>query len=234
MLTEWLTESIRLEPGMRVLDLGSGRGASSVFLAREFGVQVWSADLWFTPDERHRRADDAGVGDRVFALRADARALPFPASFFDVVTAIDSYPYFGTDDMYLPVVARVLRPGGHLGIAGSGLVRELDGQVPLALRRWWEPSLWCLHSAPWWQTHWARTGIVDVVAADAMPDGWRRWIDWLERVNPDNTVELDALRGDAGATMTYVRVVARRTTVAVEEPIATIPTDYAAVPIRPS
>ena len=35
-----------LEPGMRVLDLGCGKGLSSIFLAKEFGVQVWAADLW--------------------------------------------------------------------------------------------------------------------------------------------------------------------------------------------
>ena len=37
-LTEWLTSAMDLRPGMRVLDLGCGRGASSVFLHREFGV----------------------------------------------------------------------------------------------------------------------------------------------------------------------------------------------------
>jgi cyclopropane fatty-acyl-phospholipid synthase-like methyltransferase len=45
-LAEWLTGRMKLEPGMRVLDLGCGRAVSSVFLAREFGVTVWAADLW--------------------------------------------------------------------------------------------------------------------------------------------------------------------------------------------
>src|SRR5262245_32649669 len=39
-LTEWLTDVVDLEPGMRVLDLGCGAASSSIFLAREFGVQV--------------------------------------------------------------------------------------------------------------------------------------------------------------------------------------------------
>lgn len=30
-LAEWLTEALVLRPGMRVLDLGCGRGASSIF-----------------------------------------------------------------------------------------------------------------------------------------------------------------------------------------------------------
>jgi cyclopropane fatty-acyl-phospholipid synthase-like methyltransferase len=39
-MTEWLTGALDLRPGMRVLDLGCGRASSSIFLRREFGVQV--------------------------------------------------------------------------------------------------------------------------------------------------------------------------------------------------
>ena len=45
-LTEWLTSAMELRPGMRVLDLGCGPAMSSIFLRREFGVQVWATDLW--------------------------------------------------------------------------------------------------------------------------------------------------------------------------------------------
>lgn len=45
-LTEWLCKTIDLKPHMQVLDLGCGKAVSSVFLAKEFGVQVWAYDLW--------------------------------------------------------------------------------------------------------------------------------------------------------------------------------------------
>jgi cyclopropane fatty-acyl-phospholipid synthase-like methyltransferase len=38
---------------MRVLDLGCGRAMSSIFLRRQFGVQVWATDLWFSASENH-------------------------------------------------------------------------------------------------------------------------------------------------------------------------------------
>ena len=47
-LTEWLTTALDLRAGMRVFDLGCGRASSSIFLRREFGVQVWATDLWFS------------------------------------------------------------------------------------------------------------------------------------------------------------------------------------------
>src|SRR5215468_4458491 len=59
-LTEWLTSKLDLRSGMKLLDLGCGRAASSIFLRREFGVQVWATDLWFSAAENIQRVRDAG------------------------------------------------------------------------------------------------------------------------------------------------------------------------------
>src|SRR3954471_10617670 len=121
-LTEWLAPAPALRPTMRVLDLGCGRAMSSVFLHREFGVQVWATDLWFSPADNLQRVRDAGVDDGVFPIQADARALPFATGFFDAIVCIDSFVYYGTDDLYLNYLARFLKPGGVLGVAGAGLM----------------------------------------------------------------------------------------------------------------
>ncbi len=231
-LTEWLSEAVTLQPGMRVLDLGCGRGASSVFLHREFGVQVWAADLWFDVAERRQRISDAGVGDAVFPVHAEARALPFAPEFFDAVVSIDSFPYYGTDDLYLGYLARFVRPGGWIGIAGSGLTTEIDGPVPDHLRDWWEPSLCCLHSPDWWRRHWERSGLVDVLVADAMPDGHEVWLDWQRAAAPDNDVEIAAVTADAGRYLGYVRAVARRREdVTPDEPITSLSVGYTPAPL---
>src|ERR1700739_3010018 len=86
-LTEWLTSAMDLKPGMRVLDLGCGRAASSIFLRREFGVQVWATDLWFDASDKIRRIQDADVEDGVFPIHADARSLPFGSAFFDAIVS---------------------------------------------------------------------------------------------------------------------------------------------------
>ncbi len=230
-LTEWLAEAIDLRPGMRVLDLACGRAMSSVFLHREFGAQVWAVDLWHSASENLRRIRDAGVEDGVFPIHADARSLPFADGFFDAVVSIDGFVYFGTDDLYLTDLARLIRPGGILGIAGAGLTREIDGRVPEHLDEWWEPGHWCLHSPPWWRRHWQRTGVVDVELADTMPDGWRFWLDWQRAAAPHNATEIAALEADAGQWLAYVRAVARRTDLRLEEPITAIPSRYERHPL---
>lgn len=60
-LTEWLSQALPLRAGRRVPDLGAGRAASSVFLRREFGVQVRATDLWTSATENLRRIEDAGT-----------------------------------------------------------------------------------------------------------------------------------------------------------------------------
>jgi cyclopropane fatty-acyl-phospholipid synthase-like methyltransferase len=230
-LAEWLCEAMELRPGMRVLDLGCGRALSSIFLHRELGVRVWATDLWFGASENLRRTRDAGVEDGVFPLHADARSLPFAEGFFDAIVSVDSFYYYGTDDLYLAYLLRFVRPGGQLGIAGAGLTREPEA-VPEALREWWTPDVWCLHSAAWWRRHWERSGLVDVEVADTLPDGWRLWLEWQRFVAPDNLPEIRALEADAGATLGYVRAVSRRQPDApLQEWVTSVPTEYRNAPL---
>jgi cyclopropane fatty-acyl-phospholipid synthase-like methyltransferase len=55
----WLTEALcrvmDLRPGMRVLDMGCGKAISSIFLAKEYGVQVWATDLWIGATDNWQR-----------------------------------------------------------------------------------------------------------------------------------------------------------------------------------
>jgi cyclopropane fatty-acyl-phospholipid synthase-like methyltransferase len=231
-MTEWLTSALDLQPGMRVLDLSCGRAMSSIFLRREFGVQVWAADLWFSPSENLQRIRDAGVEDGVFPLHVDARSLPFAEEFFDAIVCIDAYFYFGTDDLYLNYLARFVKPGGQIGIAGAGLTQQIEGSLPSHLQEWWTQDMWYLHSAAWWRRHWERTGILEIELADTLLDGWRLWLDWHKVIAPDNAAEIEALEADAGEYLGYVRMVGRRqSTAKLEAVVTSVPTEYARKPL---
>ena len=236
-LTEWLTEALDLRPGMRVLDLGCGRASTSIFLRREFGVQVWATDLWFSAAENSQRIRDAGVEDGVFPLHVDARVLPFAPDFFDAIVSIDAFPYFGTDALYLNYLAQFVKPGAPIGVAGAGLVRDIDGELPEHLRAWWTQDFWAAHSASWLRRLWERTGIVTIDVADTMPDGWKLWLDWIRAVAPDNATEIAALEADAGRYLGYVRLIGRRRGEAKLEsycwpdPLRSLPVEYVKKPL---
>jgi len=219
-LAEWLSEVMPIEAGMRVLDLGCGKAASSIFLAREFGAIVWAADLWVKPSENLQRIETAGLADRVLPVHAEAHALPFAEAYFDAIVSFDAFHYFGTDDLYLGYLARFLRPAGRLGLVVPGLVEEFSDDLPPAwLQPYWEPAFHSFHSPAWWRRHWPRSGMVDVEVADTPPDGWRLWAEWNEvcaeaGVGLENgraaAREAEMLRVDAGQTLAFTRMVARR------------------------
>ncbi len=231
-LSEWLATALDLRPGMRVLDLGCGRAMSSIFLHREFGVQVWAVDLMCSVSENLQRIRDAGLEQGVFPIHADARSLPFGADFFDAIVSIDSFFYYGTDDLFLNSLLRFVKPGGQVGIAGAALIQEISGMVPEHLKEWWTPDLWCLHSAQWWKMHWERTGLMDIEIADSHAEGWRLWHKWHLAIAPDNKKEIEALEADAGRYLGYARVVGRkRVGVQLVEPMSSISTHYTQKPL---
>jgi cyclopropane fatty-acyl-phospholipid synthase-like methyltransferase len=217
-LTEWLSQSLDLRPGMRVLDLGCGRAISSIFLAKEFGVTVWAADYWIQPSENFERIDQAGCAASVYPVSVEAHALPFARESFDAIVSFDAYHYFGTDDLYVGYISAFLKPGGRLGIVVPGTLEELSEGPPAHLAPYWVWDFCSFHSPGWWRRHWQKTGLVDVEIADTLADGWKLWLEWNEvcaqfgRQNLADVVrrEAEMLRVDAGRTLGFTRLIARR------------------------
>jgi cyclopropane fatty-acyl-phospholipid synthase-like methyltransferase len=117
---EDILPALALKPGSLVLDLGCGRGATSVFLARECGVTVTACDLLVRVEELAAVFREAGVERSVTAVNADVRQLPFADDEFDAIVSIDAFEYFGTDVHLLPALLRVLKSGGTVGITTPG------------------------------------------------------------------------------------------------------------------
>ena len=222
-LAESLSEQLELHAGMRVLDLGCGKAVSSIFLAKEFGVQVWATDLWVPATENWDRVCEVGAEASVYPTHAEAHTLPFAKGFFDAIVSLDAYHYFGTDDLYLGNhLAPLVRPGGQIGIVVPGLVSEFEGDPPAHLAAQWQENwdLWSFHSTDWWRHHWAKTGLVAVESADLIPDGWRHWLAWdeaslelgyvAERFREFVPEWIELMRTDNGQNLGFTRVVARR------------------------
>jgi len=220
-LTEWLSQKISFEAGMRVLDMGCGKAVSSIFLAQEFGLRVWASDLWIKPSENWPRIRQAGMQDLVCPVYTEAHALPFAEGFFDALVSLDSYHYYGTDDLYLKYFLSFLKPGGRIGIVIPGLIREFENDVPEYFTRkqpsgsvFWQPSeCFSFHTANWWRHHWTKTELVDVEICDVLPDGWKYWLKWAELLDELGTGfddEAPVLHEDQGCYLGFIRLVARR------------------------
>lgn len=176
---EDLLPDLRLRPGDRVLDLGCGKGATSVFLVHELDVDVVATDWWVGEAEINSVVEAAGVRDRVDVVQADVRHLPFGADEFDAIVSIDAFEYFGTDVHLLPGLLRVLRPGGTMAMTTPALSIDPYVQAPpaqVAAVAGWEAAAW--HAPQWWKRHWELTGLVAAVRARMQPGSREDWILW--------------------------------------------------------
>ncbi len=116
-IVAWLEAQGLLRPGMDVLDLGCGIGRVAVALAPRcrsvLGLDVSAGMV----AEARRRC--AGLPTLRFE-HTDGQGLDaLPDGAFDLVLAIDSFPYIvqaGTADCYAAGAGRVLRRGGALAV----------------------------------------------------------------------------------------------------------------------
>ena len=177
-----LLSGLALDPAHRVLDVATGGGHTAASLACGCGTVV-ASDL--TPSmlvEARETAAERGVVNVLFAA-ADAEALPFRDASFDRVTCRIAPHHFPDVRTALAEMARILRPGGRIGIIDSTVpghpdldaflngvekVRDPSHVRSYRVEEWLEfllaagflllqaASIWKTHAFPEWV---ARTGL---------------------------------------------------------------------------
>jgi ubiquinone/menaquinone biosynthesis C-methylase UbiE len=130
-LTRHLAQTLGLRPGQRVLDVASGPGTTALLLAEEFGVQVDGVDLGETSVARARAAaTERGLSGPVHFQVGDAERIPFGDATFDAVVCECAFCTFPAKSVAAAEFARVLRPGGRVGLTDVTLdPGRLDPQL---------------------------------------------------------------------------------------------------------
>jgi arsenite methyltransferase len=130
-LTERLGSLLHLVPESHVLDVASGRGTTALFLAARFGCQVVGIDYsGQNIADANQLASGKGLSSLVRFERGDAEGLRLPDNTFDAIICECAYCTFPNKADAAREFARVLRPGGRIGLGdltrGRALPKELD------------------------------------------------------------------------------------------------------------
>src|SRR6186997_1612252 len=112
---EELCEAMDLRAGQTVLDVAAGNGNASLAAARRW-CNVIATDYVPALLERARERAAAERLDITFR-EADAEALPFPDSSFDVVVSTFGVMFTPDQEMAASELTRVVKSGGKIGLA---------------------------------------------------------------------------------------------------------------------
>ena len=196
-----------------VCDLGSGQGLTSVFLAKEYGFQVYAADLWSDPEENRKFFCEMELTDKqLLPVKADACDLPFDHEFFDAVVSIDSYHYFGRDAHYLDdKLLPFVKSGGYLYIAIPGMKKDCHHDLPKELLLSWTPEqLDTMHDVCYWSEIAGKSCDAEVVAVQEMQSNEEVWADWLKQDNAYAVGDRKSMEAGGGKYLNFIAIVLRK------------------------
>lgn len=117
-LTRRLLDTLECLPGSRLLDVASGRGTTALLAASEYGVLAEGVDLAPANVALGEGAAAAqGLEGSVRFHLGDAESLPLQDGRFDRVVCECALCTFPDKPTAVRELARVLKPGGRVGIA---------------------------------------------------------------------------------------------------------------------
>ncbi|HFD14985.1 MAG TPA: methyltransferase domain-containing protein [Rhodospirillales bacterium] len=132
--TERFARSLPLQPGMEILDIGSGLGGAARYLALAYGCRVTGIDL--TPAlvaAARILSERVGMGDRVRFEEGSALDLSFPDGSFDGAYTIHVGMNVADKRRFYGEAFRVVKPGGFFALYDVvRLTGEPDYPVPWA------------------------------------------------------------------------------------------------------
>ena len=182
-LLEEMLEKYPLERGMRVLDLGCGKGLTSLFLAKEADVKVFATDLCISATENNTHFNEWQISEKVIPIHTDANDLPFADEYFDAVVSIDSFHYFATQAHFFEQkILPLLKSNGVAIIAMPGLKEEIHGKEPEIILEWLngeENEYNLFHSREWWLNHIGQRDDFEVVMDFDLACFEEAWSDWF-------------------------------------------------------
>lgn len=196
-----LVDAITITPGASVLDVAAGSGNAAI-PAAVAGATVVASDL--TPElfeAGRRKAADQGV--ELDWVTADAEALPFPDTDFDVVLSCLGAMFAPHHQTAADELVRVAKPGGTIGLA-SWTPEGFIGQMFATMKPYAPPPPPGAQPPPLWGSETHVRGLFGDRVTDVVARRETVTIDYFDR--PEDF--RDYFKRNYGPTIAVYRFIA--------------------------
>ena len=189
-ILEELTEGIKLTSDMKILDLGCGKGLTSIF-------------------ERFKKL---GLEDRIIPIHANALDLPYAENYFDAVISVDSYHYFGNTPEFMDTkLAPYIKPNGIIALAFPGFKKDYHNNLPSELLiSWGAEDLDTFHSCKWWHELLSQSQTINIESISELKCMEEAWQDWLECDEEHAINDRASMNAGAGKYMNLIAIKAKK------------------------
>ena len=203
-LATQMVRTMRLQAGDIVLDLGCGKGTTSLFLAKQFGLKVIAVDLWTSATFLNQKFTKFGYRDQITPLQLDVtRELPFAEGYFDAIFCMNSFSFYGGTVAFLHHLLTHLKPGGQLCLGSEVLTTEFTAEQiqnppevyafklppPNETVNVFEDDFKKQHTAHWWRELFEHSGLLKVEHCQNLDDA-AVWYEELARYEYEYNIDL--------------------------------------------
>jgi SAM-dependent methyltransferase len=115
--------TLRLEPGMRVLDAGCGTGETLGWLAGAVAPQGFAVGIDVSAG--HLRIARGSLSNNVVLVQADLQRTPLAAASFDLVWSVNTINHLRDPLKGVEGFATLLRPGGRVVLGQSSFLPDM-------------------------------------------------------------------------------------------------------------
>ena len=163
-----------------ILDLGCGKGLTSLVIAKETGAKVYANDLWISAEENEKRFALWGVSGQVTPFCEDANNLHFEEKQFSVLVSIDSYHYFaGHKGFFQEKILPFVKDSGIVLIGIPGLKDEYEDRAEELLSDWLGDEAYMFKSPKTWKELIGSDDRIESVTTWEMDCFSKAWSEWL-------------------------------------------------------
>lgn len=213
-LTAELTSGLNFAEQARILDLGCGKGLSSLWLAEKFKSRVFAFDLWISATENYERFCEFGLGEQITPINGDMKnSTPFADNYFDAIISVDSYHYFGQGEHFMDEkIAPMVKKGGIIALTFPGLKKDFEGSIPPEMLVSWPEEIFdTIRSIAWWRDLFSKAQSVEVVSISEMNCCEEAWNDWLKCDDNEHAVgDRGSMEAGAGKHMNFISVICKK------------------------